>query len=66
MQPEENPIIIGVNVKKTIFLKKLKKVVDIGWVIWYIIRALWKKSAKNDLWKLSKTSIWVARKKQTI
>ena len=43
------------------FEKKVKKGVDNKKLIWYINCALWKRAQENDLWKLSKTSIWVAK-----
>ena len=44
-------------------LKKLKKRLDIIKNKWYIRNICSKKRAakENDLWKLSKTSIWVAK-----
>ena len=37
---KKNPLYMGINVKLAIFLKKIKKVVDIVFFICYIIRAL--------------------------
>ena len=40
-------------VEKNIFLKKIKKSIDLMKSIWYISNASWKEDM-NDLWKLSK------------
>ena len=59
---DESGIIIHVVLQKATtdcqIKKFLKKVLDFGLIIWYITYAP-RKRCRNDLWKLSKTSIYL-------